>query len=93
MMGYGPHWGMMSYGPKWGMMSGLGGPIWAAPFSMITWPLLLVAATAGAVWLLRSSPRIASHAQRVAHLVRPPDERHSAVQSLRTARCRGKEAK
>jgi hypothetical protein len=57
MMGYGPHWGMMSYGPKWGMMSGLGGPIWAAPFSMITWPLLLVAATAGAVWLLRSSPK------------------------------------
>jgi hypothetical protein len=55
MMGYGPHWGMMSYGPKWGMMSGLGGPIWAAPSSMITWPLLLVAATAGVVWFLRSS--------------------------------------
>lgn len=57
MMGYGPHWGMMSYGPKWGMMSGLGGPISAAPSTMITWLLLLVAATAGAVWLLCSSPK------------------------------------
>jgi hypothetical protein len=56
MMGCGLHWGMMSYGPKWGMMSGLGGPILAAPFGMITWPLVLVAATAGAVWPLCSSP-------------------------------------
>jgi hypothetical protein len=47
MMGYGPHWGMMSYGPKWGIMSGLGGPTWAAPFSMITNDHMAVAARGG----------------------------------------------
>ena len=54
---------MSGYGHDWGMMGGWGG----GAFSMIFWPLVLVALVAGVIWFVRSSSSAGAESQLPRH--------------------------
>jgi putative membrane protein len=69
---------MWGYGHDWGMMGGWGG----GAFSMIIWPLVLVALVIGVIWFVRSPSNVG-----VGRLL--PPRRSSALDILGERYARG----